>query len=75
MHTSCLSETSRKCLGVEELSFNVHQHISEVVMLVFLLLENDEVVFLITSIGYLVYGAVYRILKSMASSSQVFPVL
>lgn len=75
MHTSCLSETSRKCLGVEELSFDTHQHISEVVKLVFLLLENDEVVFLITSIDYFVYRVIYRILKSTGNFSQVFPVL
>lgn len=68
----CLRQ--HKCLGVEELSFDTHQHISEVIKLVFLLLEKDRVVFLITLIGYLLYGAIHRILKSTDSSSEVFPV-
>lgn len=61
--------------GGGRMSFDAHQHISEVVKLVFLLLEKDRVVFLITLIGYLVHGIIYRILKSAANSSEVFSVL
>jgi len=56
------------------MGFDTHQHVSEAVELVCLLLEKDRVVFLITLMGCLVYGVIHRSLKSTDNSSEV-PVL